>query len=67
MVFCYDHERGSDLNFDSYDDVEKSSSKVKEGLHMPKKCMVMATASNSENSNIQPIVLWPTYSVMANL
>ena len=29
---------------------------------MPKECMVMADTTNSENSNIQPAVLWPTCS-----
>ena len=31
-------------------------------IHMPKECMVMSTASNSLQPNVQPVLIWPTCS-----
>ena len=34
----------------------------KDNIHLPKECMVIATASNSEQINTHPVVIWPTCS-----
>ena len=58
---CYDHCRDVDLSFDTYEDVVRLRKDVDEGaIHLPKECMVIATASNSGKINTQPVVIWPT-------
>ena len=60
---CYDHARGVDLTFNYFEDVKKVQSEVEEDhIHLPKECMVIATASNSEEINTHPVVIWPTCS-----
>ena len=51
-----DNARGTDLTFNSFEDIHKIKSEVNmDHLHLTKECMVITTPSNSEIVNAQPI------------
>ena len=60
---CYEHARSKDLEFKSYEHVEKLSKLVKENiLHTPKESMVIVVSSNSPGCKVQVVAALPTCS-----
>ena len=56
--FCYDHTHDKKLTFDTWDDVMKLKEYINNDIiHAPKECMVMSTASNSLETNVQPVLI----------
>ena len=61
--FCYEHGRGLDLQFNSYEHVESLAKMVQDGkLCIPKENMVIACSNNSVSAQAQVVAALPTCS-----